>query len=568
MARLEDLTRGATVKGILPDCLVIIVDVKWHGSTVVEVTYKDASGRPANELLYRDREPTLEIVTQGTPFSFDGDGAQFRLASEARRISLAYLFDPLLAVHTSLIEPLPHQITAVYQEMLPRQPLRFLLADDPGAGKTIMAGLLIKELMIRGDLHRCLICCPGNLAEQWQDELDAKFHLPFDIVDRSAIDAARTGNPYVEKNLVISRLDVMKKDDVLQRLEQTEWDLIVVDEAHKMSASFFSGEIKETKRYKLGKVLGRITRHFLPMTATPHNGKEEDFQLFLALLDADRFEGRFRDGVHVVDASDLMRRLMKETLRKFDGTPLFPERWAYTVSYRLSDLEAMLYAEVTNYVREEMNRAERLAAEGEGRRGNLVGFALTILQRRLASSPEAIYQSIKRRHERLEKRLREERLLKRGAEVGVDTTGGLPILTEEDIEDLEDAPSTEVEQIEEQVVDQASAARTIAELEAEIATLLRLEELALQVRHSRTDKKWDELSKLLQNNAEMFDAHGYRRKLVIFSEHRDTLNYLADRFARCWDVVRPWSRSTARWAGKTAERLRRPSPRTETSRSL
>lgn len=495
----------------------------------MEVTYKDASGRPANELLYRDRESALEIVTQGTPFSFDGDGAQFRLASEARRISLAYLFDPLLAVHTSIIEPLPHQITAVYQEMLPRQPLRFLLADDPGAGKTIMAGLLIKELMIRGDLRRCLICCPGNLAEQWQDELDSKFHLPFDIVDRSAIEAARTGNPYAEKNLVISRLDVMKKDDVLPRLEQTEWDLIVVDEAHKMSASFFSGEIKETKRYKLGKLLGRLTRHFLPMTATPHNGKEEDFQLFLALLDADRFEGRFRDGVHVVDASDLMRRLVKESLLKFDGTPLFPERWAYTVTYRLSDLEARLYAEVTNYVREEMNRAERLAAEGEGRRGNLVGFALTILQRRLASSPEAIYQSLRRRRERLERRLREETLLKRGADVGVDTTRDLPVLTEEEIEDLDEAPSAEVEETEEQVVDQASAARTIAELEAEIVTLRRLEELALQVRHSRTDKKWDELSKLLQNNAEMFDTQGHRRKLVIFSEHRDTLNYLADR---------------------------------------
>ncbi|NJD67806.1 MAG: DUF3883 domain-containing protein [candidate division NC10 bacterium] len=529
MARLEDVTRGATVKGILPDRLVTIVDVKWHGSTVVEVTYKDASGRLANELLYRDREPALEIVTQGTPFSFDGDGAQFRLASEARRISLAYLFDPLLAVHTSLIEPLPHQITAVYQEMLPRQPLRFLLADDPGAGKTIMAGLLIKELMIRGDLRRCLICCPGNLAEQWQDELDSKFHLPFDIVDRFAIEAARTGNPYVEKNLVISRLDVMKKDDVLPKLEQTEWDLIVVDEAHKMSASFFSGEIKETKRYKLGKVLGRLTRHFLPMTATPHNGKEEDFQLFLALLDADRFEGRFRDGVHVVDASDLMRRLVKETLLKFDGTPLFPERWAYTVAYRLSDLEAKLYAEVTNYVREEMNRAERLAAEGQGRRGNLVGFALTILQRRLASSPEAIYQSLRRRRERLERRLREEKLLKRGVDVVVDPTSGFRILTEEEIEDLDEAPSAEVEETEEQVVDQASAARTIAELEAEIGTLRRLEELAQQVRHSRTDKKWEELSRLLQNNAEMFDAQGHRRKLVIFSEHRDTLNYLADR---------------------------------------
>jgi len=530
MARLEELTRGASVKGILPEGLVTIVDVKWHGSDVVEVTYKDASGRPANELLYRDREPSLEIVTQGIPFSFDGDGAQFRLASEARRISLAHLFDPLLAIHTSLIEPLPHQITGVYEAMLPRQPLRFLLADDPGAGKTIMAGLLIKELMIRGDLHRCLICCPGNLAEQWQDEMDSRFHLPFDIVGREAIEASRTGNPFAERNLVISRLDLMSRnDDVIAKLEQTEWDLVVVDEAHKMHASFFGGEVKETKRYKLGRVLGRLTRHLLLMTATPHNGKEEEFQLFLALLDADRFEGRFRDGVHVVDVSDLMRRVTKEGLLRFDGTPLFPERRAYTVTYTLSDMEARLYAEVTEYVREEMNRAERLAAEGEGRRGNLVGFALTILQRRLASSPEAIYQSLRRRRERLEKRLREERLVKRGAAVAVDTTQELAAITQEDIEDLDDAPDAEVEATEETVVDQASAARTIAELEAEIRTLQRLERLALQVRRSQTDRKWEELSKLLQNNSEMFDARGHRRTLVIFSEHRDTVSYLADR---------------------------------------
>jgi len=530
MARFEDLTRGALVKGILPDRLVTIVDIKWHGSDVIEVTYKDASGRPANELLFRDREPSLEIVTQGTPFSFDGDAAQFRLASEARRISLAHLFDPLLAIHTSLIEPLPHQITGVYEAMLPRQPLRFLLADDPGAGKTIMAGLLIKELMIRGDLHRCLICCPGNLAEQWQDEMDSRFHLPFDIVGREAIEASRTGNPFAEKNLVISRLDLMSRnDDIIAKLEQTEWDLVVVDEAHKMHASFFGGEVKETKRYKLGRVLGRLTRHFLLMTATPHNGKEEEFQLFLALLDADRFEGRFRDGVHVVDVSDLMRRVTKEGLLRFDGTPLFPERRAYTVTYTLSDLEARLYAEVTEYVREEMNRAERLAAEGEGRRGNLVGFALTILQRRLASSPEAIYQSLRRRRERLEKRLREEKLVKRGSAVAVNTTQELSAITQEDLEDLDDAPDAEVEATEEMVVDQASAARTIAELEIEIRTLQRLEQLALQVRRSQTDRKWEELSKLLQNNSEMFDAHGHRRKLVIFSEHRDTVNYLADR---------------------------------------
>jgi len=167
MATLEELTRGAAVRGVLPDGLVTVVDVAWYGSNVVELTYKDAGGHLGSELLYRDREPTLEIATAGRPWSFDGDGAMLRLVSEAQRIRLAYLFDPVLAVHTSIVDPLPHQITAVYEEMLTRQPLRFLLADDPGAGKTIMAGLLIKELLIRGDLQRCLICCPGSLAEQW-----------------------------------------------------------------------------------------------------------------------------------------------------------------------------------------------------------------------------------------------------------------------------------------------------------------------------------------------------------------------------------------------------------------
>jgi superfamily II DNA or RNA helicase len=515
------------VKGILPDGLVTVVDVKWHGSAVVELTYKEASGRLGNELLYRDREPTIEIVSKGRPWSFDGDGAMLRLVSEAYRIRLAYLFDPLLAIHTSLVEPLPHQITAVYGEMLARQPLRYLLADDPGAGKTIMAGLLIKELLMRGDLQRCMIVCPGMLADQWQDELDSKFQLPFEIMTNDKLESARTGNWLLENSLVVCRLDKLSRDEAVQgKLEQTDWDLIICDEAHKMSASFFSGEIKETKRYKLGRLLGRLTRHLLLLTATPHNGKEEDFQLFMALLDADRFEGRFRDGVHVTDTSDLMRRLVKEQLLKFDGTPLFPERLAYTVAYRLSDLEAKLYKEVTDYVREEFNRADAL--DNEGRKGT-VGFALTILQRRLASSPEAISQSLRRRRERLEKRLREEKLMKRGAEGALEPPADLPSITPEDIEDLDEAPDAEVEVAEEQIVDQASAARTIAELEIEIQMLKRLEELALQVRRSGTDKKWEELSKLLQNDAHMFDAQGHRRKLVIFTEHRDTLNYLAER---------------------------------------
>src|SRR5579859_6758860 len=463
MTALEDLQPKAAIRGILPDALVTVVNVQWFGSEAVELTYKTPAGKVANELLYRHDEPRIQVVEHGRPWSFDGDGSLFRLVSEAHRIRLAHLFDPVLAVHTSMVEPLPHQITAVYEAMLPRQPLRFLLADDPGAGKTIMAGLLIKELIARGDLQRCLVVCPGSLAEQWQDELYHRFQLPFDILTNDKLEAARTGNWFLENNLVIARLDKLSRnEDVQLKLQapDSRWDLVIVDEAHKMSATFFGGEIKYTKRYRLGQLLGTLARHFLLMTATPHNGKEEDFQLFLALLDGDRFEGRFRDGVHQVDVSDLMRRMVKEGLRKFDGTPLFPERIAYTVPYRLSDAEARLYKEVTAYVREEFNRAEALKND---KRAGTVGFALTIVQRRLASSPEAIYQSLRRRRERLEKRLREMELLQRGGAI-LAVPASPHELDPEDLEDLDDAPDNEVEAAEEQVLDQATAARTIGEL--------------------------------------------------------------------------------------------------------
>lgn len=359
--KLEELQSNAAIRGIVPDSLVSVVSVQWFGSEALELTYKTPSGKVANELLYRHDETRLQLVEQGRPWSFDGDGALFRLVSEAQRIRLAHLFDPVLAVHTSVVEPLPHQITAVYESMLPRQPLRFLLADDPGAGKTIMAGLLIKELIARGDLHRCLIVCPGSLAEQWQDELYRRFHLPFEILTNDKLEAARTGNWFLETNLVIARLDKLSRnEDVQLKLQAPDcgWDLVVCDEAHKMSATVFGGETKYTKRYRLGQLLSTLTRHFLLMSATPHNGKESDFQLFMALLDGDRFEGRYRDGVHSVDVSDLMRRMVKESLLKFDGTPLFPQRIAHTVPYKLSDAETQLYRIVSEYVREEFNRAE------------------------------------------------------------------------------------------------------------------------------------------------------------------------------------------------------------------
>src|SRR5437879_5344991 len=453
MSKLEDLQTNASLRGILPDALGTVVNVQWFGSEALELTSTDPSARVANQLLYRHDEPRLEVVEEGRPWSFDGDGALFRLVSEAHRIRLAHLFDPVLAVHTSLVDPLPHQITAVYEAMLPRQPLRFLLADDPGSGKTIMAGLFIKELIARGDLKRCLVVCPGSLAEQWQDELYRRFQLPFEILTNDKLEAARTGNWFLENDLIIARLDKLSRnEDVQAKLAAADcrWDLVVCDEAHKLSATFFGGEIKYTKRYRLGQMLSGLTRHFLLMTATPHNGKEEDFQLFMALLDGDRFEGRFRDGVHAVDTSDLMRRMVKETLLKFDSTPLFPERVAETVPYKLSDAEARLYKEVTDYVREEFNRAEALQND---KRAGTVGFALTILQRRLASSPEAIYQSLRRRRERLESRLSELELLHRGGEIEPVIDATYPTLAAAHVEDLEEAPDEEVQTTQDEVLD-------------------------------------------------------------------------------------------------------------------
>jgi SNF2 family DNA or RNA helicase len=237
--RLEDLAPGARVRGVLPDRAVTVVQVEWHGTQAMTLTYREDTGKVDHELLYRANEARLEIEVAGRPWSFDADGGLFRLASEALRIRLAHLFDSYLAVHTSNLDPLPHQIRAVYGEMLPRQPLRFLLADDPGAGKTIMAGLLIKELIVRGDVKRCLIVPPGSLVEQWQDELAQKLGLEFEIITRDTIEASRSGNPFAEKGLVIARLDQLSRNpDVQAKLEQTDWDLIVVDEAHKMSAHF------------------------------------------------------------------------------------------------------------------------------------------------------------------------------------------------------------------------------------------------------------------------------------------------------------------------------------------
>ncbi|WP_328708486.1 helicase-related protein [Microbispora hainanensis] len=508
-----------------------MVAAKWYGSNAVNLTYKDDNGDVADQLLYRDSEARLTLRKPSSAYAFGGDGSLFKLAAEALRIRMAARFDPMLAVTTSDLEPLPHQIQAVYGELLDRSPLRFVLADDPGAGKTIMAGLYIKELMLRGDLERCLIVAPGGLVDQWQEELLDKFALRFDVLTRDLVNAQLDQTVFEKFPLLIARMDQLSRSEELQaQLKESDWDLVVVDEAHRMSASYFGDELKKTKRYLLGEVLGKHTRHLLLMTATPHAGSEANFQLFMGLLDSDRFEGKYREGVSSTDTDGLMRRMVKEDLLTFEGKPLFPERRAYTVPYQLSEPERELYEVVTEYVREQMGKAQAMA---DGKRGNTVGFALTVLQRRLASSPEAILQSLIRRHKRLQL-LRQEMLIGRST-VEATLRDRLAAMLGKGPDDydaaLDDIPSAELEELENDVVDAATTAQTLAELDKEIAILADLVEVARRVRNAGTDKKWTELRELLLSNPMVRDSDGSPRKLIIFTEHKDTLEYLRDRIS-------------------------------------
>ncbi len=505
----EELVPGSRVEGLVASGPVTVQAVSSLDG-VIEVTFRDAFGRVHQRLLYPNDLEQLELLSE-VRWPMSADAADFRLAAEARRLRLAHLFDPMMAVHTSLVEPLPHQIEAVYGHLLQRRPLRFLLADDPGAGKTIMTGLYMRELLLRGDLERALVVAPGALVEQWQDELDSKFHLPFEIFSRERVELSRSGNPFLEGPYWIARLDqIARNEEYQEKLAAVDWDLIVVDEAHKLSATFYGRELKKTQRYRLGEKLSQHTRNFLLLTATPHRGKAEDFRLFMALLDPDRFEGKPRSGAPPTDAEDLMLRRVKEDLVRFDGTPLFPERRAYTVEYTLSEAERQLYEAVTTYVREEMNRAEKL----DKRRGNTVGFALALLQRRLASSPQAIHRSLVRRLKRRRDWL--ERL-----ERGESLPPTVDLSEEDLIERYEYAFPDEEEGPEFEEL--ATSARTKRELELEIASLERLEALARRVIQAGRDRKWQELARLLGTE----EIRG--RKLVIFTEHRDTLDYLRDR---------------------------------------
>ncbi|MGB9888810.1 MAG: DEAD/DEAH box helicase, partial [Anaerolineae bacterium] len=441
--------------------------------------------------------------------TFSGDAESFFLALEAHRIRLAHQFDPLLAVNISQVDPLPHQIDAVYHHILRQPRIRFLLADDPGAGKTIMAGLLLKELQARGLVHRALIVVPGHLKDQWLREMKERFGETFTVVDRAVVGATWGRNIWQEQSWIITSMDFAKQDEVMAALAETTWDLVVVDEAHKLAAYRYGTKVSRTQRYRLGEVLSRIGHFLLFLTATPHRGDPENFRLFLDLLLPGMFAtpDLLMESVRQGDNPLFLRRL-KEDLRDFAGRPLFPPRHVHTQTFRLHDDEKRLYNAVTAYVQTEYNKA--FAADKRN-----VAFALLILQRRLASSVRAARRSLERRRARLEELLRLGRWLAEH-----DTL---------DEEALEDAPEAERLRQEEDLVARLTAAETREELQAEIRTLDELVRLARAAESREVETKLAELRRVMED--EHLRQTG--EKLLIFTESRDTLEYLAERL-RAW----------------------------------
>jgi len=448
-------------------------------------------------------------VLTGTGCDFGGRGEAFFLAMEANRIRYAHQFDPLLAVNVSQVDPLPHQIEAVYHYILRQPRIRFLLADDPGAGKTIMTGLLLKELKYRGLVQRTLIVVPGHLKDQWLREMKERFGEPFTVVDRSVLNATWGRNVWQEQPQVITSMDFAKQDEVMATLAEVHWDLVVVDEAHKLAAYRYGEKTTRTERYRLGELLSRTSHFLLFLTATPHRGDPENFRLFLDLLEPGMFATTdlLREAVHNADNPLFLRRL-KEDLKDFEGRPLFPSRHVTTKAYRLNDDEKRLYNAVTDYVEKSYNKA--LSAEKRN-----VAFALLILQRRLASSIRAVRRSLERRKERLEELLQLGKWLAERGTV--------------DEEQLEDAPEVERLQREEELIERLTAAETREELQSEIATLTELIRLAREAERHEIETKLKELRKVMED--ERIQQTG--EKLLIFTESRETLEYLAEKL-KAW----------------------------------
>ena len=473
------------------------------------------SGRHVDQMIPRSALHEIRIVPRTLTFDASAWGVFLRL--EALRYRYASLYDPLLAMNISKVDPLPHQIEAVYGYVLNLPRIRFLIADDPGAGKTIMAGLVIKELKLRRLAQRILIVVPGHLKDQWRREMKERFEEHFVVVDRRMMEALFGENVWLRENQIITSIDFAKREDVLSSLAAAHFDLVVVDEAHKMSAYRYGNKLERTARYRLGEVLSQIATHMLFLTATPHKGDPENFRLFLDLLVPGFFatEDLLQESIRNRDNPLFIRR-MKEDLKDFEGKPLFLPRHVHTISFNLgqeSPQEKKLYNALSRYVQTQYNKALT-----KHKRRN-VAFALVILQRRFASSIYALYRSLERRKKRLEELLRMS---------DPDRRRYLERPTFFDLEEAEDASEAERWQ-QEEIWETLTVAENRRELEREIETVEHLLHQAEAIIRSGEEVKLRHFRQALDDLERRFPGE----KILIFTESRDTLEYLEQRL-RQW----------------------------------
>jgi superfamily II DNA or RNA helicase len=452
---------------------------------------------------------------------YNGNGPLLRLGLQAYMLGIAYEFDPYFGLSISRVDPLPHQLEAVYDYLLKLPRVRFLLADDAGAGKTIMAGLLMRELELRGLAERILIVCLANLTFQWQRELKEKFDAKFLVLKGNDIREQFGVNQWLEQKRIITSLDLAKREEILPGLRQVQWDLVIVDEAHRMSAA---DESHKSLRYKLGELLRDTSDHLLLLTATPHKGDPENFTLFLQLLDKDAYAN-----VRSIQEAMMRRRAPFYLRRTKEAMVYFPERqpdgaWQarkiftrripHTVEFQIDGPEFELYQAITRFVKQQSNRA---AAEDDPR-ARAVGFLMALYQRRLASSTYAVRRSLENRARRLEEQLKEAKPL------ALQAPPDLP-----DPDELDEMEEGERERLE-AILEAMTLVSNAEQVREEIAELRRLAEQARNVENAGSEAKLSKLRELLQQQGFFADRE---KRLLVFSEFKDTLDYLVERL-KAW----------------------------------
>ena len=493
-----------------------VVTVRPSGTDAVEVGLVGQQTERFRQVNLTSSD-IASLLISGDDFLYDGDGQLLRLGLQAYSLGIAHEFDPYFGLSISRVDPLPHQLEAVYEYFLKLPSVKFLLADDAGAGKTIMAGLLIRELKLRGLAERILVVCPANLSFQWQREMKDKFDQQFTVFKGSDIRNQYGSNQWLDYSQVITSLDLAKREDILPSLRQAHWDLVIVDEAHRMSAR---DEAHKSQRYRLGELLRDRANNILLLTATPHKGDPLNFSLFLQLLDQDVYADvkSIRQAMERRQAPFYLRRTKEAMVyfpeRQTDGTwaakPVFTKRITNTAGFSIDGEEFDLYNEVTRFVRQQSVRA---AAQGDDRRARAVGFLMSLYQRRLASSAYAMRRSLENRARRLEDGLAQAQQLAHTAPPDIDW---------DDFEEMEDAERERMESL----LDAITLAGNADEVHREINELRRLASKSKSVEDSGAETKVDELKRILRSEGFFDDSE---RRLLIFTEFRDTLDYLVNK---------------------------------------